>query len=213
MVNESQDWADGFLVVGNHPLLDLLNTAPEMEGETQNLLPDAASLVRWLRMEGLSAAKGLDSQLERWSRTLEARTFLSELVSFRELLREAVLRLESGKPQSAAFLAGLNTRLDAYPLRRAVFAENGRLSLGQAFGASVRDTLWAALLDRTLELFTAVDAARVRKCEGCALHFLDVSKKGSRRWCSMNLCGNRVKVAAYQQRKRSAKSQPVATSS
>jgi predicted RNA-binding Zn ribbon-like protein len=47
-----------------------------------------------------------------------------------------------------------------------------------------------------------VAANRVRKCEGCPVHFLDVSKKGSRRWCSMGLCGNKVKVAAYQQRQR-----------
>jgi predicted RNA-binding Zn ribbon-like protein len=54
-------------------------------------------------------------------------------------------------------------------------------------------------------LFTEVPASRVRKCETCVVHFHDVSKKGARRWCSMNLCGNKVKVAAYQSRKRKAK--------
>ncbi|MGH6682050.1 MAG: CGNR zinc finger domain-containing protein [Bradyrhizobium sp.] len=34
------------------------------------------------------------------------------------------------------------------------------------------------------------------------MHFFDTSKKGSRRWCSMNICGNKLKVAAYQRRKR-----------
>jgi predicted RNA-binding Zn ribbon-like protein len=53
-----------------------------------------------------------------------------------------------------------------------------------------------------LTAVTAVTAGRVRECEGCPVHFLDVSKKGSRRWCSMSLCGNKVKVAAYQQRRR-----------
>ena len=42
----------------------------------------------------------------------------------------------------------------------------------------------------------------MRKCESCVVHFLDTSKKGARRWCSMNICGNKVKVANYQQRKR-----------
>ena len=46
------------------------------------------------------------------------------------------------------------------------------------------------------------DRNRVRKCESCVLHFWDTSKKGSRRWCSMKLCGNRVKVAAYAARRR-----------
>jgi predicted RNA-binding Zn ribbon-like protein len=34
------------------------------------------------------------------------------------------------------------------------------------------------------------------------LHFQDTSKKGTRRWCSMRLCGNRHKVAAYADRQR-----------
>src|SRR6516164_5368126 len=48
----------------------------------------------------------------------------------------------------------------------------------------------------------SVDRTRVRKCGQCVLHFLDTSKKGTRRWCSMQLCGNRLKVAAYALRKR-----------
>ncbi len=45
---------------------------------------------------------------------------------------------------------------------------------------------------------------RVRKCAnpGCVLWFLDVSKNGSRRWCSMELCGNRAKVGRFNQRHR-----------
>jgi predicted RNA-binding Zn ribbon-like protein len=34
---------------------------------------------------------------------------------------------------------------------------------------------------------------------------LDTSKKGSRRWRSMNICGNKIKVAAYQRRKRASR--------
>jgi predicted RNA-binding Zn ribbon-like protein len=54
------------------------------------------------------------------------------------------------------------------------------------------------------DLLAAVPRDRVRKCEheSCVLHFYDTSKKGSRRWCSMNLCGNKVKVAAYKERNR-----------
>jgi len=33
---------------------------------------------------------------------------------------------------------------------------------------------------------------------GASFIFFDTSKKGSRRSCSMNICGNKLKVAAYQ---------------
>jgi predicted RNA-binding Zn ribbon-like protein len=48
----------------------------------------------------------------------------------------------------------------------------------------------------------ATAALRVRKCDQCVLHFYDISKKGTRRWCSTQLCGNRQKVAAYAARRR-----------
>ncbi|WP_082661594.1 CGNR zinc finger domain-containing protein [Terracidiphilus gabretensis] len=47
----------------------------------------------------------------------------------------------------------------------------------------------------------------MRQCAVCVVHFFDTSKKGSRRWCSMNICGNKLKVAAYQRRKREGESE------
>ena len=64
--------------------------------------------------------------------------------------------------------------------------------------------VWAPIAIAVAELLSDVSPGRLRKCEACILHFLDTSKRGSRRWCSMNICGNKIKVAAYQQRKRAA---------
>jgi predicted RNA-binding Zn ribbon-like protein len=52
------------------------------------------------------------------------------------------------------------------------------------------------------ELFANTDRKRVRKCDQCVLPFHDTSKKGTRRYCSMQMCGNRQKVAAYAARQR-----------
>ena len=51
------------------------------------------------------------------------------------------------------------------------------------------------------------DLALVKKCENpvCVLFFYDTSKNHSRRWCSMSVCGNRMKVAAHYQRLRKAR--------
>lgn len=45
-------------------------------------------------------------------------------------------------------------------------------------------------------------ASRLRECESsdCYLLFLDTSRPGNRRWCSMRRCGNRNKVKAYRTR-------------
>jgi predicted RNA-binding Zn ribbon-like protein len=63
------------------------------------------------------------------------------------------------------------------------------------------------IIDATADLLSEIETSRLRQCESCVVHFFDTSKKGSRRWCSMNICGNKLKVAAYQRRKRAGDSE------
>jgi len=53
-------------------------------------------------------------------------------------------------------------------------------------------------------LFGCETSERIRQCEGetCALLFLDTSRSGDRRWCSMAGCGNKAKVADFRRRQR-----------
>lgn len=52
------------------------------------------------------------------------------------------------------------------------------------------------------DLIANADFTLVRACEWhtCTLTFLDTSNKGTRRWCSMAVCGNRAKQAAHRER-------------
>jgi predicted RNA-binding Zn ribbon-like protein len=45
-------------------------------------------------------------------------------------------------------------------------------------------------------------AGDLRRCEGCGEYFLDDSRGRRRRWCSMERCGNRAKVAGYRARRQ-----------
>ena len=53
-----------------------------------------------------------------------------------------------------------------------------------------------------IDVFGGPRAARLKRCEGsrCSLLFVDTSRSGRRRWCSMERCGNRAKVAAHRRR-------------
>ncbi|MFI6762485.1 CGNR zinc finger domain-containing protein [Micromonospora sp. NPDC050417] len=57
--------------------------------------------------------------------------------------------------------------------------------------------------------FSAPTVDRVRMCAGqrCALVYLDTSRPGQRRWCSMQRCGNRNKVADHRRRRQGAPEQ------
>ena len=54
--------------------------------------------------------------------------------------------------------------------------------------------------------FAEPNIRRIRQCSApnCYLVYLDTSRPGQRRWCSMQRCGNRKKVTDYRQRQRLA---------
>ncbi len=64
--------------------------------------------------------------------------------------------------------------------------------------------LLASVAREAALLLGGPDGERIRQCQGptCAILFLDTSRKGDRRWCSMGACGNRAKVAAFREREK-----------
>ena len=64
------------------------------------------------------------------------------------------------------------------------------------------DWLLAAVARSAAEIISEGEATRVRLCANpsCSLIFYDASRTHRRRWCSMSLCGNRHKVAAFARR-------------
>ncbi len=74
----------------------------------------------------------------------------------------------------------------------------------QAGAGAVRATQALSVIARDAVRVFAPDASgRVRECaaEDCGYLYLDTSRSGNRRWCSMQRCGNRAKVRAHRSRK------------
>jgi predicted RNA-binding Zn ribbon-like protein len=199
-----EEWIDGFLFVGNNLALDFLNTRLVLADNSKELLPDVDALVRWVvASDVLTWRKGKALATKSWE-TPQAAELLRELLKFRERLRAVVVRQEAGFSVSDAFIAELNSLLKRHPSVIALHRKGEKLGLEAAFALEKPNDVWAPIAMAVAELLSDVSPVRLRKCEGCIVHFLDTSKKGSRRWCSMKICGNKIKVAAYQKRKRGA---------
>jgi predicted RNA-binding Zn ribbon-like protein len=197
-----QEWIDGFLFVANRSILDLLNTKPVLAGGPTELLPDVRALERWLIASRMVTSARDKATVRKWRRSADAVAFLEKLIAFREKLREAVLRIESGLAPADDFLAEVNALLLRHPLPALLHKREGKVLRETVFELRRPADLWAPIIAASADLLAASDASRLRKCESCVIHFFDTSKKGSRRWCSMNICGNKLKVAAYQKRNR-----------
>ncbi|WP_116212055.1 CGNR zinc finger domain-containing protein [Streptomyces olivoreticuli] len=90
----------------------------------------------------------------------------------------------------------------APPAPRAVRAADGTL-IRTVAGAPDCGALVGQICRDAVELLTdPATRGQLRQCEGetCSLVYLDTSRGRRRRWCSSEVCGNRVRVARHRRR-------------
>ena len=80
--------------------------------------------------------------------------------------------------------------------RESAWAPGG--TVAQALSSVARDAI---------DLLSGPLIAQVRSCAGpdCTILFIDTSRPGTRRWCSMEACGNQAKSAGLRQQRRQAR--------
>jgi len=191
-----------FLFVGNQACLDFINTDLVLNGQPTDLLPSLQDLVAWLLQAGLMT-KELAKRFEKEGSRRGAET-LKQAKEFRTIMREMAERLAAGTSVPQAALDAVNQALRyrvGYPQ---VGRQNGgfKRTYHQEFTDS--DQLLGLLAEAASDLLVRCDLSLVKKCQNpaCVLFFYDTTKNHARHWCSMNLCGNRSKVAAHYQRHR-----------
>jgi predicted RNA-binding Zn ribbon-like protein len=196
------DWKDGFLFLGNHLALDFLNTCPVQNGERVELLCDFDALLRWFQAAALLSSRQAAGLRQQWGESARAERVAEAMRELRERLRKEILAIESGGIVHRAALDELNHLMAEHPMLTKLKASGETPTLELWFHPRRPEDLFAPVAHSAAKLFADVDCTRVHKCGQCVLHFYDTSKKGTRRWCSMQLCGNRLKVAAYAARRR-----------
>jgi predicted RNA-binding Zn ribbon-like protein len=198
----SSDWKGGFLFIGNQLTLDFLNTRPVQNGEPLELLPNFNALLRWFQAAGLLSPRQRASLQEQLADSARARRIVEALREWREELRTEVAAWEKDGSVHHTTVDELNRLMADHPMLTRLKASGRAASTEMWFAPQQPEDLYAPLAHSAATLFAHADRNRVRKCGRCVLHFQDTSKKGTRRWCSMQLCGNRLKVAAYAARQR-----------
>lgn len=194
--------AGDFLFISGDRALDFVNTRPVLHAEPTELLVDFASVIRWFVAAGLLDRPSAAGLLNRWSHTSRARALWRQLLIFRERLRSAVLSIESGQLVPRKTLDQINALLCQHPMVAQLVAHHGAIKREYRFKPNQPEDLFAPLADAAADLLTTINPARLRQCQRCVLHFHDTTKNATRRWCSMQLCGNRAKVAKYAVRHR-----------
>jgi predicted RNA-binding Zn ribbon-like protein len=183
-------------LVGGHLALDFVNTTDEQDPAGEDVLQTVADLRTWGERCGL-----LDATASLAGGAAE----LTRALGVRELLHALFVARINGRPEGMARLGELSALVsEAYGAAALQPSSAGRVEWHWSRNelASVRH----AVVTQALELLQAEPSERLKECPGerCGWLFLDTSKRGNRRWCSMSECGQEAKD---QQRRRRRQAQ------
>jgi predicted RNA-binding Zn ribbon-like protein len=128
---------------------------------------------------------------------------LLKILRLRECVRAVFSAVEQKREFPKAWVAPINEILRVTEGHDELMAREGRWRLEFIGRESGLEWLLAAIARSAAELIVEGQNAPVKRCSnvGCRLFFYDDSRTRRRRWCSMAVCGNRHKVAAFLKRK------------
>jgi predicted RNA-binding Zn ribbon-like protein len=150
-------------------------------------------LAEWLQARGLVSSDTI----------VDASSFVRAR-ALRDVLRELAKRNTRGSEPDDALRAEFALLAADTPLRFGL-GERGDVTLEPADdGVS---GAFAEILSRVFEAQASGVWKRLKSCPGphCGWLFYDASRNASSTWCSMSICGNRTKTAAYRERKRAGR--------
>jgi predicted RNA-binding Zn ribbon-like protein len=186
--------------------LDFANTLPRPNGEFGESLHGLSDLLRWSSENGLLDATAF-ARIDHWATRYpsDSGALFEEAIALRANFYRILFALSGKEMPETRALTSLNSALERAPVRQTVaLADHGfgwRLDANRCSAASLlAPVLWSAG-----DLLVGPDIAHLRHCANprCLWLFFDDSKNGTRRWCSMSLCGNRAKAHRHYQRQKS----------
>jgi predicted RNA-binding Zn ribbon-like protein len=121
-------------------------------------------------------------------------------VTLREALR-AYLKANHGEPPDDTAVRALNEAFASLPLTLRVSQEGALALEPSAGGTGAGLARLVAIVFRSMAEGTW-SRLKICKNDTCQWAFFDHSRNRSGNWCSMAVCGNRLKVRRFQQRAR-----------
>lgn len=181
---------DGFRFRGGCPAIDLPATLQaRLKPAPRELLATPEDVRRWIVAAGLTdtAPPADEGDLALARRLREA------------IYDLAVHRHGGSGPPGGSVDSALDVlnQVAALPAATPALSQSGNVRLSGPMTAFI-----ATVARDAVHLFGS--GAPIRQCQSpaCTLFFVDTSRAGDRRWCSMKGCGTKAKVAEFRRRKR-----------
>ena len=191
-----------FKLLGGAPCLDFANTVDWRKGEPQEKLNDAHGLLNWALQAGIiSGAEAARLHEAALGDPGETQKTLDRAIRLREAIHGLFLAAAEHRSPNTEDLNLFNDELAQALTHTALTGDSAGYTLGFKEG-SIERILWT-LAHSAAQLLASPSLTRVKECGDphCGWLFLDTSRNGTRRWCSMEDCGNRNKARRHHHRK------------
>jgi predicted RNA-binding Zn ribbon-like protein len=184
--------------------LDFVNTIPDrVDGSNRDHLGNFNDLIYWARKAKVIDNAGF-SALEKSGGTNErkAKDFFTEAVNLRTLIYAIFQPVSQGHKVKPADLDAFNKLGSRYFSFLGISAQKDGFAEQWNFETGNFHAVTAPIFKSAYELLLSDKLGRVKECPNCGWLFLDTTKNGRRRWCSMQDCGSNVKALEYYYRKK-----------
>lgn len=189
-------------LLGGAAWINLVNTKYISNKQGDDILLDPSKTFQWLKENNLLR--------ESDALALENKELLDSLIDELHFLRHLCKMILSDLEQQGKLSLNTTDQLERLvkqvKVSLTIAPMNDKLKL-VSVGMTASDHVLYNIVYSIIDTLDSISIDRIRQCEHeeCILYFADTSKSGKRRWCSMELCGNRQKAAEFYARKKNKK--------
>jgi predicted RNA-binding Zn ribbon-like protein len=190
---------------GLEAAIDFVNTTGLSKGRPFEDLPAADAALHWLEHVGYLSGTAAGAERERFAAAPQrAEAAMRRLRATRAGLRELIDALAESRSPRPDAVDAVNAALRVSETAQLV-SSGPRLRIAYRRDGEPFDQALAAISRVIADELSEGHAERFRVCENdrCRWAFYDRSRPGTRRWCEMASCGNRMKAARHRARQQS----------
>ncbi len=193
---------EGFYVVGGRTAIDFVNSAQRygQEGEGLATLEDLMTFLK--AQELLHEDEASAFHMYIFQNPDRCQQVMDRLYDLRTRFAANLKQAAEGWPMDPIFVADLNDLMATYKTKIELLPSDDGYELKNTLVEEGPEQLLYPILKDVAEFLASDQVEKTRICasDTCELFFVNQSRNGRRRWCSMSTCGNRAKVNAYLKR-------------
>jgi predicted RNA-binding Zn ribbon-like protein len=192
-------------LLGERLCLDFVNTVESPRAaHPQDYLKSYVDLAYWGRHVSMLNDATVGALVRAANERPEtAQGAFADAIAFRAVLERIFRAVAAGETPLQADIADLQDRYAAHMANVRLTPESAGFALTWPEDPADLTLPLHAVIRSAVAVLTTDDLKRVRQCPGandCGWLFYDTSKNASRRWCSMEGCGSRVKMRHHYAR-------------